>query len=59
MSIGFWLGNIRERGNFEVLRRRVEDNIKLYGRVGIEQIDLAHDRDRWRAPAETEINYRV
>ena len=59
MHIGFWLGNLRERDNFEVPRRRWEDSIKLYGRVGMDQIDLAQDRDRWSAPVNGEINYHV
>jgi len=53
------LGNIRERDNSEVTRRRWECNIELYWRVGIEQIDLTQGRDRWRALAKTEINYRA
>jgi hypothetical protein len=43
----------------EVPMHRWEYNIKLYRRVGLEQIDLAQDRDRWRALAKTEINYCV
>ena len=53
------MGNIKERGNFEVTGRRWECNIELYWRVGIEQIDLTQGRDRWRALAKTEINYCV
>ena len=53
------MGNIKERDNFEVTGRRWEDNIKLYWTVGIEQIYLTQDRDRWRALAKTEINYRT
>ena len=56
LHIGFWLGNIRGRDNFEVPMRRWEDNIKLYGRVGMDQIDLFQDRNNWWSLAKTVIN---
>jgi hypothetical protein len=44
-------------------RRRREDNIKInlreVGWGGIDWIDLAQDRDRWRAPVYTVMNLRV
>jgi hypothetical protein len=44
-------------------RRRWEDNIKMYLReVGCgdaDWVDLAHDRDRWRALVYTVMNLRV
>jgi hypothetical protein len=45
-------------------RRRREDNIKMDLREagwggGINWIDLAHDRDRWRALVNTVMNLRV
>ena len=44
-------------------RRRWEDNIKLdlreMGCGGINWIDLAEDRDRWRAHLNGVINLRV
>jgi hypothetical protein len=44
-------------------RRRWEDNIKIdlreVGWDGINWIDLAQDRDRWRAVFNTVINLRV
>jgi hypothetical protein len=49
----------RERDNLEVPYRRREDNIKFYGRVGMDQIHLAQDRDRWPAPAKAVINYHI
>jgi len=43
-------------------RRRWEDNIKMdlreVGGVG-DWMELAHDRDRWRALVNTVMNFRV
>jgi len=45
------------------LRRRWEDNIKMdlqeVGRGGMNWIDLAQDRDRWRALSSSVMNLRV
>jgi hypothetical protein len=44
-------------------RRRWEDNIKMdfreVGWGGVDWIDLAQDRDRWRALVYTVMNLRV
>jgi hypothetical protein len=44
-------------------RRRWEDNIKMdlqeVGCGGVEWIDLAQDRDRWRALVNAVMNLRV
>jgi hypothetical protein len=44
-------------------RRRWEDNIKIdlpeVGRGGVDWIDLAQDRDRWRVLVCTVMNLRV
>jgi hypothetical protein len=53
---GFWWGNLWER----IPRRRWEDNIKMdlqeveYG--GMDWIELAQDRDRWRALVNAVMN---
>ena len=45
------------------LRRRWEDNIKMdlqeVGTGGGDWMELAEDRDRWRALVSTVINFRV
>jgi hypothetical protein len=44
-------------------RRRWLDNIKIdfreIGWDGMDWIDLAQDRDQWRAPVKTVMNLRV
>ena len=44
-------------------RRRWEDNIKMdlqeVGCGGVDRIELAHDRDRWRALVNAVMNLRV
>jgi len=44
-------------------KRRWEDNIKMdlqeVGRGGMDSIDLAQDRDRWRALVNAVMNLRV
>ena len=45
------------------LRRRWEDNIKMglqeVGCGGMDWIELAQDRDRWRGPVNAVMNLRV
>jgi hypothetical protein len=52
VHVGFWWGNLREREHWE-------DNIKMiYEVVGrdVGLIDLAEDRDRWRAVVNAVMN---
>jgi hypothetical protein len=52
MHSGYWWGVLRERTTWKS-RRRWDDNIKLYiqemGWGGMDWIDLAKERDRWRS----------
>ena len=63
MCTRFWWGNLRERDHLERPRRRWEDNIKLdiqeVERGCGDWMELAQDRDRWRALVSTVMNFRV
>ena len=58
---GFWWGNLRE--GLGRPRRRWEDNIRMDLReVGcgcVDWMELAQDRDRWRALVSAVMNLRV
>ena len=61
---GFWCANLRERERLLGKHRsRWEDNIKMYlqevGCGGMDWIELAQDRDRWRALVSAVMNIRV
>ena len=63
MYTGFWWGNLKEREHLEDPSVRWEDNIKMDlqevgGGFG-DLMELAQDRDRWRALVSTVINLRV
>ena len=64
MHIEFWWGNLREsEQTLGRSRRRWEDNIKKdlqeEGCRGMNRIELAQDRDRWRELVNTVMNLRV
>ena len=65
MHTGFWLENLRGKRPLGRLRRRWEDNIKIYlqkvglGRGGMDWINLAQDRDRWRALVNVVMKLQV
>jgi hypothetical protein len=54
------VGNLRKRDHFERPRRRWEDNIKMdireVGFRDVNWIQLAQDRDRWRALVNAVMN---
>jgi hypothetical protein len=58
MHVGYWWESQKERP-----RRRWVNNIKMdlreVGWDGMDWIDLAQDRDRWRALMNTVMNLRV
>jgi hypothetical protein len=57
------VGNPEEKKPLGRSRRRWVNNIKMdlreTGWDGIDWIDLAQDRDQWRAPVKTVMNLRV
>jgi hypothetical protein len=63
MCTGFWWGKPEEKSPLERPRRRWEDNIKMDLQVvrcgGMDCIDLAQDRDRWRALLNVVMNLWV
>jgi hypothetical protein len=60
---GFWWGNLEGKRGLERPSHRWEDTIKMnlqeVGLEGVEWIDLAQDRDRWRALMNAVMNLRV
>ena len=61
MCTGFWWGNLRERDHLG--EQDLEDNIKMdlqeVGCRSMDWIELAQDRDRWRALVNAVMNLRV
>ena len=60
---GFWWGNLMERDPLGRPRRRWEDNIKMDlqevgGGCG-DCMEVAQDRERWRALLSTVMNFGV
>jgi hypothetical protein len=63
VNTGFWLGNLRERDHWEDPDERREDIIKMDlqevgGSCG-DWMELARDRDGWRALVGAVRNFRV
>ena len=63
MCTRFWWGNLRERDHWGDPRLKWEDNIKMdvqeVGRGCGDWMELAEDRDRWRALVSTVMNFGV
>jgi len=60
---GFWWGKLEGKRPLGRPRRRWEDNIKMdlqeVGCRGVDWIELAQDRDRWRARVTAVMSLRV
>jgi hypothetical protein len=63
MHTGYWWESKKEKKTLGRSRRRWEDNInrdlRELGWQGMDWIDLAQDRDQWRALVNTVMNLRV
>ena len=63
MCTGCWWGSLRERGHWGDRNIRWEDNIKMdLQKVGGgrgDWMELAQDRDRWRALVATARDFQV
>ena len=65
---GFWWGNLRERdhlgdpgvdGMIPLLEYPSEMDVQDVGCVGVDWMELAQDRDRWRPLVNALMNLRV
>jgi hypothetical protein len=59
MSIGFWWKKLNARDRLEdICRRRITYICILKKFEGVDWIQLAQNRDRWRALVNVDIRYR-
>jgi hypothetical protein len=56
---GIWWGKLRERHNIEDPDVDGRMDLQEVGCLGMDWIDVAQDRDRWRAPVKFVMNFRV
>jgi hypothetical protein len=63
MDMGYWWESKKEKRPLGRPRHRWEDNIKMdlreIGCGDMDWINLAHDRDQWKALVNTVMNLRV
>ena len=56
---GFWRENLGERDHLEVTGVDGMINVQVVGCGGMDWIDLAQNRDRWRALVNAVMNFEV
>ena len=62
LCTGFWWGNVRERdrwGDTEVNGKIILRHLQEVGGGCGDWMELAQDRDRWRALVSSVMNFRV
>ena len=62
MCTKFWWGNLRERhrwGDQDIDGRIILRHLQEVGRGCGDWMELAKDRDRWRALVSTVMNFRI
>ena len=63
MNTGFWWGNLRERDHLEKpgvdVRIILRPIFRKWAMGDTDLMELAQDRDRWRALVSTVMNFRV
>jgi hypothetical protein len=59
MHIGFWWGNPKGKGTIDVGEDNIEMDLRVIGWGDMDWIDLAQDKDQWRALVNTAMNLEV
>ena len=59
MRTGFWWGGLRERDHLQDLGIEERNGSTRSVKWGIDWIDLAQDRDRWRTFVTAVMNHRL